>query len=222
MIHRNLQAHRRMLVCIGLLAVLPNASMTRAEWIEATSYGTWTEANVGQFSYSSELDHRHAVEDERKALDKKEREERQYQERQEAAERRRENRTVYVPKPQQKPALTVTYTSAPNVTVDRIVNPMVRTPTVSTSPPVRVATRREGYELIGAGEDFFHYKDGHFFMDVDGELMRVTAPPGAMVSKIPEGAEVREVEGVRCYIVEETWFQRVLVSGYAVFKVLPS
>jgi hypothetical protein len=188
--------------------------------VSADNYGGWVDASATMFQYSSERDRRRAEEREQKDIERQQRVEREREENQQQLQQRQENRKTYVPPPPPESHIVVNY-STPNMTADRVVSAMAMEQAKAAAASVKVPPQRQGYTLLGVGDEFYYYKEGYFFMDVEGDRVQVPGPPGAMVSALPSGFEVRDLDSGRFFVYNDTWYQRVMMSGNPVFKVVP-
>src|SRR5690606_36762532 len=134
-------------------------------------------------------------------------------------QRRRDAKVEYDPKAPEQTALIVNYDNQ-SVTADRMVDSMDESQNTAPQAQVTSPPAKEGFRLVVVGEDSYYYMDGVFFIDMGGLMAEVPAPSGALVTKLPPGFQVRDIDAGRFYVSKDTWYERVMVSGTAVFKVV--
>jgi hypothetical protein len=130
------------------------------------------------------------------------------------------NQRHYVPKPSTPSTLIVRGPDS-QVTVDRVMSSVVSSQASRSAVPVEAPPLSvEGKSLIMSHDEFYYYGDGIFYILNGDELAEVPAPDGALVEKLPAGFEVLETASGRLYKSNGTYYQRVMVSGFASFKVV--
>jgi hypothetical protein len=187
----------------------------------ADNYGNLTEtANAQTFYYSSELDRRDAINRDRKYAEKQARAERERAERAEKQQRAEAQRQAnrYVSKAPEQTQLIVNMAQGP-MTADQIVSAMVEKQQ-SAAPAAPAPPQKSGMLMVVVGDDVFYYRDGEFYVDNDGDLLRTAAPLGAAIFKLPPTAQVVRINGKNYFLVGDTCFEKAVLSGTTVYRVV--
>lgn len=90
---------------------------------------------------------------------------------------------------------------------------------------VRVATLPAARRKIIIANTTYYYYYGSFYVEKNNEYEVVEAPEGALVDALPDGYEVKEVDGTEYYVLDDVYYQEVETDeledgvGYEVVKV---
>lgn len=68
--------------------------------------------------------------------------------------------------------------------------------------------------------DYFYYYGGAFYIDTGSAYEVVPAPPGAVVTQIPDGALEQDIDGQTYLVFNNTYYQPVSENGEDAYEVV--
>jgi len=155
----------------------------------------------------------------KKEAERREVQERKLKAREESAQRARDARVPYVPKTPTTNNVQTANQQPNSMTPEKMSESLFASQ--SAAAVVDVPPQREGMKLIAVGDEFFYYADGRFYIENGASMAEVPAPVGALVLSLPPDFATVMAGGRRYYQAGLSFFERVLVSGKAGFKVVP-
>jgi Family of unknown function (DUF6515) len=185
----------------------------------SNSYGSFYESEDSRYS-PSEVDRQTAIRRDKRDAELREVKERRQSDRDERAVRRRAARKEYVPQPRQEEHLVI---SSPlnTMTMDQVVDSMLAAEGNQSTSTTQAPPTIKGMTTVLVGDEVYYYSEGQFYILMGDKPSAVPAPPGALVTKIPDGFQVQDIDGQRYYQFGTDYYERVMVFGKSAFKVVP-
>ncbi|WP_009961361.1 DUF6515 family protein [Verrucomicrobium spinosum] len=83
-----------------------------------------------------------------------------------------------------------------------------------------IATLPRGYRTVYVGSVPYAYSGGVYYQSAASGYVVVDPPVGAIIPELPAGAVVTVRSGVNYYVVNQVYYQPVIVSGVTQYRVV--
>jgi hypothetical protein len=78
----------------------------------------------------------------------------------------------------------------------------------------------EGYETTMVGDDTFYYYGGTFYVSTGQGYQVVAAPPGAVITQLPDGAVQQDVNGESLLVYNNVYYAPISQDGQDSYEVV--